>query len=82
MTQSSGASFQMSENHEPLTPREEAEIRAELTVRDAWLAVTEASHMFNDPTSRPFIVNLSDDVFSMKTKLDLLASAIMENGRG
>ncbi len=72
----------MSENGEPLTPREQAEIRAELTVRDAWLAVTEACQMYGDPTYRPFVENLSDDIMSMRTKLDLLASAIMENGRG
>jgi hypothetical protein len=72
----------MSENGEPLTPREQAEIKVELTVRDAWLSVTETCQMFNDPTSRPFVENLRDDIMSMRTKLDLLASAIMENGRG
>ncbi len=72
----------MSENGEPFTPREQAEIRAELTVRDAWLAVTEACQMYGDPMSRPFIENLSVDIFSMRTKLDILASAIMETSRG
>lgn len=72
----------MSEFEQPLTPREEAEIKAELTVRDAWLAVTAASRMFNDPVSRPYIERQRDDIMSMRTKLDLLASAIMENGRG
>lgn len=72
----------MSENYEPHTPAEEAEIKAELTVRDAWLAVTAASRMFNDPISRPYIERQKDDIMSMRTKLDLLASAIMENGRG
>lgn len=71
----------MSEQGEPLTPREEAEIKAELAVRDAWLAVTAASKMFNDPISRPYIERQRDDIMSMRTKLDLLASAIMENGR-
>jgi len=72
----------MSENGEAFTPREEAQIKAELTVRDAWLAVTEASKMFNDPISRPFIENQRDDILSMRTKLDLLASAIVETDRG
>jgi hypothetical protein len=72
----------LSENHEAFTPKEEAEIKAELTVRDAWLAVTAASKMFNDPISRPYIERQRDDIMSMRTKLDLLASAIMENGRG
>jgi len=72
----------MSEFEQPLTPREEAEIKAELAVRDAWLAVTAASKMFNDPISRPYIERQRDDILSMRTKLDLLASAIMENGRG
>jgi hypothetical protein len=72
----------MSENGEPLTPREQAEIRAELAVRDAWLSVTEACKMYGDPTARPFIENLRDDIFSMRTKLDLLASAMMESERG
>jgi hypothetical protein len=72
----------MSENGEHFTPREEAQIKAERTVRDAWLAVTTASKMFSDPVSRPYIENCRDDILSMRTKLDLLASAIMENGRG
>lgn len=72
----------MSEFEQPLTPREEAEIKAELTVRDAWLAVTAASRMFNDPVSRPYIERQRDDIMSMRTKLDLLASAIMETPRG
>lgn len=72
----------MSENNEALTPREEAEIRAELTVRDAWLAVTAASKMYSDPVSRPYIARQRDDIMSMRTKLDLLASAIMESDRG
>lgn len=71
----------MSENHEPFTPKEEAEIKAELTVRDAWLAVTAASHMFNDPVLRPYIERQRDDIMSMRTKLDLLASAVMEGER-
>ncbi len=72
----------MSENGEVLTPREEAEIRAELTVRDAWLAVTEVLQLYCDPTSRPFIESLSVDIGSMRTMLDLLASAIMETPNG
>lgn len=71
----------MSENNEPFTPKEEAEIKAELTVRDAWLAVTAASRMFNDPVSRPYIERQRDDIMSMRTKLDLLASAVMEGER-
>lgn len=66
----------MSEHGEPLTPREEAEIKAELTVRDAWLSVTEACNMFNDPTTRPFIQRQADEIQSMQTKLSLLAAAI------
>jgi hypothetical protein len=72
----------VSENGEPLTPKEETEARAEIAVRDAWLAVTEASRMFNDPTSRPFIQRQRDDILSMRTKLDFLASAIVESDRG
>ena len=71
----------MSENGEPQTPREEAEIKAEMAVRDAWLAVTAASKMFNDPISRPFIERQKDDILSMRTKLDFLASAIVETDR-
>ena len=72
----------MSENGEPHTPREMAEEKAERTVRDAWLAVTAASKMFNDPVSREFIENQRDDIMSMKTKLDFLASCVMETPRG
>jgi hypothetical protein len=72
----------MSENGEPQTPREEAEVRAEMAVRDAWLAVTAASKMFSDPISRPFIERQRDDILSMRTKLDLLASAVLEADNG
>lgn len=72
----------MSENHEAFTPKEEAEIKAELTVRDAWLAVTAASKMFSDPVSRPYIERQKADILSMRTKLDFLASAIMETKHG
>ncbi len=68
----------MSENGEHFTPREEAQIKAERTVQDAWLAVTAASKMFNDPATRDLIEKQRDDIMSMRTKLDLLASAIME----
>ena len=66
----------MSENGEPLTPREEAELKAEMTVRDAWLSVTEACNLFKDPIARPFIERQADEIRSMQTKLSLLASAI------
>jgi hypothetical protein len=72
----------MSENGEPQTPREEAEVKAEMAVRDAWLAVTAASKMFSDPISRPFIERQREDILSMRTKLDLLASAVLEADRG
>jgi hypothetical protein len=72
----------MSENGKLLTPCEAAEIKAELTVRDAWLSVTEACKMFSDPVARPFIEQQRDDIMSMKTKIDLLASAIVESARG
>lgn len=58
------------------TPKEIAEVKAEMAVRDAWLAVTEASQLFKDEVSRPFIVRQRDDLSSMKTKLDLLLSAV------
>lgn len=66
----------MSENGEPLTPREEAEVKAELTVRDAWLSVTETCNMFNDPTTRPFIQRQAEEIHSMRTKLAFLAAAL------
>jgi len=68
--------MEMSENGEPLTPREEAELRAELTIRDAWLAVTAACNMHKDPISRPFVERQFDDLMSMRTKLDFLCAAI------
>ena len=61
---------------EPSTPKELAEVKAEMAVRDAWLAVTEASQLFTDPVARPFIIRQRDDLRSMKTKLDLLLSAV------
>jgi hypothetical protein len=46
------------------------------------LAVTAASKMFSDPISRPFIERQRDDILSMRTKLDLLASAVLEADNG
>jgi hypothetical protein len=57
-------------------------VKAEMAVRDAWLAVTAASKMFSDPISRPFIERQRDDILSMRTKLDLLASAVLEADNG
>lgn len=67
----------MSENGEAFTPKEEAEIKAELIVRDAWLSVTEASNLFKaDPVIRPFIARQIGDIKSMHTKLEILIGAI------
>lgn len=66
----------MSENGEAFTPKEEAEIKAELIVRDAWLSVTEACKLFNDPVARPFIIRQMGEIQSMQRKLEWLAAAI------
>ena len=66
----------MSENGEPLTPKEEAEIKVELTVRDAWLSVTETCKMHSDPIARQFIERQFGEICSMHAKLSLLAAAI------
>jgi hypothetical protein len=61
---------------EDFTPREQAEVKAERAVRDAWLAVTEACNLHKDPIARPVIERQFDDLMSMRTKLDFLCSAI------
>jgi len=71
----------MSENLEAFTPKEEAEVKAEMAVRDAWLAVTAATKMYNDPLSRPFIERQFDEIKSTRTKLEFLTLAIMMGGK-
>lgn len=54
---------------EDFTPREQAEVKAERAVRDAWLAVTEACNLFDDPIARPILEREIDDIDSAHTKL-------------
>lgn len=61
---------------EDLDPKEQAEIKVDYAIRDAWLAITEAHKLMNDPVARPYVMKQRADLWSMKTKLDLLLSAI------
>lgn len=63
-------------SEEPQTPKEIAEHRAEMAIRDAWLAVTDTCNLFKDPLARPVIERQSDEIRSMQTKLAFLAAAI------
>lgn len=66
----------MSENGEPHTPKEQAEVNIDMTVRDAWLSITELCNAHRDQTARPFVEAHEADLWSMQTKLNLLLGAM------
>lgn len=66
----------MSEAGQAFTPKEEVEIKAEMAVRDAWLAVTDVCNLHSDPLARPIIRRQEADLWSIKNKIDLLLTAL------
>lgn len=62
---------------EPETPREIAEHKVAMAVRDAWLATSELVKLkAQDPFARPLIIKAEGDLWSIKTRVDLLLSEI------
>lgn len=66
----------MSENGENLTPSEIAERHVDMAVRDAWLATAALYKLRLDPVAAPFVARAEGDLWSIKTRVDLLLSAI------
>lgn len=58
----------MSENGEPSTPREEAEHKVAMAVRDAWLAIGEVAKLRNDPVAAAFVADHETDLWSIQTQ--------------
>ena len=61
---------------EPQTPKEIAEHKVEMAVRDAWLATAELYKLRLDPIAAPFVSKAEGDLWSIKTRVDLLLSEI------
>lgn len=66
----------MSENGEPLTPRELLQERVERASRDAWLAVHELTGLENNPEASGFVAEQERHLSSIKTNVDLILSHI------
>lgn len=66
----------MSESGEPRTPKEIAQVKVEQAVRDAWLAMSELVKLENDPDAAPFVKTQEADIWTIKTKADLVLSHI------
>jgi len=60
---------------EPQTPKEIAQYKVEMAVRDAWLATAELLNLRNDPIAQEFFTpRIEGDIWSMKSRIDLLIS--------
>lgn len=64
-------------SEEPQTPKEIAQYKVEMAVRDAWLATAELLNLRNDPIARDFFTaRVEGDIWSMKSRIDLLISEL------
>lgn len=66
----------MSENGEPLSPKELLQERTERAARDAWLAVHELVGLENNPDACDFVAEQERHLNSIKTNIDLILSHI------
>jgi len=67
---------------EPQTPREQAQIKVEMTARDAWLAAQDLSKLRNDPVAKPaFTPRVEAELWSAYNELGALLTCIrIDNG--
>lgn len=62
---------------EPQTPKEIAEHKVAMAVRDAWLATAEIFKLRCDPIAAPFFTDrVEADLWSMKMRIDTVISEI------
>jgi hypothetical protein len=66
----------MSENGEPRTPKEIAEHKVAMAVRDCWLAMGELCRLRNDPEAGEFVAAHESDLWSIRTQVALVLSDI------
>lgn len=71
----------MSENGEPRSPKEIAEHKVAMAVRDGWLAIGELCRLRNDPIAASFVAEHEVDLWSIQTQVSLILSDI-ETSRG
>lgn len=58
---------------DPQTPKEIAQHKVEMAVRDAWLATAELIKLRCDPIAAPFFTDtVEGDLWSMKMRVDLI----------
>jgi hypothetical protein len=66
---------------EPQTPKEIAEHKVAMAVRDCWLASAEIFKLHCDPIAAPFLTKAEGDLWSIKSRVDQVISEIrLANG--
>lgn len=67
---------------EPQTPKEIAQVKVEMTARDAWLAIQELSKLRNDPIAKPaFTPRVEADLWSAYNTLNATLTCLrIDNG--
>lgn len=67
---------------EPQTPKEQAQIKVEMTARDAWLATQDLTKLRNDPIAKPaFTPRVEAELWSAYNELGALLTCIrIDNG--
>lgn len=66
----------MSMVDEPHTPKEITQVKVERAARDAWLAMSELVALAADPDAARFVTDQEGDIWSIKTKAELVLSKI------
>jgi hypothetical protein len=61
---------------EPFTPKEMAEHKVAMAVRDCWLASAELFKLRCDPIAAPFVAAAEGDLWSIKGRVDSIISEI------
>jgi hypothetical protein len=61
---------------EPLTPKEIAEHKVGMAIRDAWLASAGLFKLRCDPIAAPFVAKAEGDLWSIKLRIDAMISEI------
>lgn len=65
-------------SEEPQTPKEMAEHKVAMAVRDCWLAMGELLKLRKDPIARPIVADHEVDLWSIQTQCIFLLAEIEE----
>lgn len=67
---------EMDADGEPRSPKEIAEHKVAMAVRDCYLASADLYRLRLDPIAAPFVAAQEGELWSVKTRMDLLISEI------